>query len=89
MAGPSKAVILKPPGQATRISRNGYNLKAKLEWSDAQYKRVQVTNLSTLVAYVPMEFQDFVHIEAKRHLQLSLSYAEQNSKRSAWHRVAA
>ena len=34
--------IPKPEGEATRIKRNGYNLKAKLGWGTERYNEIQV-----------------------------------------------
>ncbi len=50
VAGPSctrkPRSIPKPPGEVTRLSRGGYNLREAVDWSKEQFEDIQVsTNL--------------------------------------------
>jgi hypothetical protein len=39
---PSDAIIPKPRGTVTEVSKGGYSLSEALGWNRAQYKEVQV-----------------------------------------------
>ncbi|KIJ31077.1 hypothetical protein M422DRAFT_70921 [Sphaerobolus stellatus SS14] len=56
--------ISKPPGEAGRPGRGGYNLQAALDWDAKNFKILKT----------------FIHKLVERHLDTSRSYAAQSDK---------
>ncbi|KAJ3493184.1 hypothetical protein NMY22_g20243 [Coprinellus aureogranulatus] len=75
----SSAKISRPPGEAGRPGRGGFNLQKELGWPPSRYQDVQVSNGDTYGrGHDRTSFQRAVRSIALKKLEITKPYTEQN-----------
>ena len=69
----------KPPGEVTRLAREGYNLRETVKWADHVYDAVQVRFISgcTATAIPTYHWQKYIRLLAEEHLRPDLAFSKQ------------